>query len=196
MGRYDPAAMRRLPRLIVLAAMLACALLAAGCGNRVSERSQTSTEGPYIDLDQLKYQVQISRYLNPNDVEDKTYLSGLPTGTPEPGGDETWFAVFMRVWNPGDKPAPAADSFEIVDTQGNTYTPVQQDPKINPFAYVPGTVAPKGLIPTPDSIASEGVIKQGALVLFKIKTDSLQNRPLILRFKHGNGTTASVNLDV
>jgi hypothetical protein len=188
--------MRRLPRLIVLAAMLACALVASGCGNRVSERTVATTEGPYIDLDNLKYQVQISRYLNPNDVEDKTYLSGLPAGTPEPGGDETWFGVFMRVWNPGDTPAQAADTFQIVDTQGNTYSPIAQDPKVNPYAFVPGTVPPKSLIPTPDSIAAEGVIKQGALLLFKIKTDSLQNRPLVLKFKRGNGTTASINLDV
>ena len=119
------------------------------------------------------------------DVEDKVYLSGLPPNTPEPAGDETWFAVFMRVTNASDKTLSPANDFEIEDTLGNVYHPVPLDPKVNPFAYVPDPIPPKSMIPQPDSIASEGVIKQGALLLFKIKTDSLQNRPLVLRFRTG-----------
>jgi hypothetical protein len=52
------------------------------------------------------------------------------------------------------------------------------------------------MIPQTDSIASEGVIKQGALLLFRLKTDSLQNRPLVLRFRKGSGQTDSVDIDV
>lgn len=188
--------MRRLPRLIVCASALACALLAAGCGNKLEVRTLGATEGLYLDIDQLKYQVQLSRYLNPADVEDRTYLTGLPPGTPEPAGDETWFGVFIRVANPHDTPIASADTFEIVDTQGNSFKPIPLDPKINPFAYVPTTIAPNSQIPQPDSIANEGPVKQGALLLFKIKTDSLQNRPLEFRFKRGNGTTGTVDLDV
>jgi hypothetical protein len=187
--------MRRLPRLIVLTAALACALLAAGCGNRIETRTLGETEGLYLDVDELKYQVQISRYLNPADVEDRTYLSGLSATTPQPGGDETWFGVFIRVSNSTDHAIAPANDFEIVDTEDNVYRPIPLDPKVNPFAYTPDPIPPKGLIPQPDSVASEGVV-QGSLLLFKVKTDSLQNRPLEFRFRRGSGTTGVVDLDV
>lgn len=188
--------MRRLLRLSLAVAVLAFAALVAGCGNQVATRTVASTEGPYLDLDDLQYQVQISRYLNVNDVEDATYLTGLPPGTPQPSGDETWFGVFMRVTNSTDQALSPANDFEIVDTQNNVYRPIPLDPKVNPFAYVADPIPPQSKLPAPDSIASEGVIKQGALLLFKIKTDSLQNRPLILRFRRGSGTQATVDLDV
>jgi hypothetical protein len=188
--------MGRLPRLIVLAAALACALVASGCGNRLETRTLGQTEGLYLDVDELKYQIQISRYLNPADIEDRTYLIGLPSGTPPPAGDETYFGVFLRVSNSTDKPIAPADDFEIVDTQKNVYRPIPLDPKVNPFAYVADPIPPESLIPQPDSIPSEGVIKQGALLLFKLKTDSLQNRPLEFRFRRGSGTTGIVDLDV
>src|SRR4051795_8715895 len=97
-----PARMRRLPRLLLLAFALVCALFVSACGNKQTIVTQGATEGLYIDVDQLKYQIQISRYLNASDVEDRSYLKGLPAGTPQPGPDETWFAVFIRVSNNTD----------------------------------------------------------------------------------------------
>jgi hypothetical protein len=182
------------PRLAVLAALL-CALFATGCGNRLETRTLGDTEGLYLDVDELKYQIQISRYLNPADVEDRAYLAGLPAGTAQPNGDETWFAVFIRVSNSTDESVTPANDFEIVDTQENVYRPIPLDEKVNLFAYKPNPIPPKGLIPQPDSIASEGVI-QGSLLLFKLKTDSLQNRPLEFRFRRGSGVTGIVDLDV
>src|SRR4051794_31826492 len=135
--------MRRAVRLTLLAAALACALLAAGCGNKEAVTTRGQTEGTYLDIDNLKYQIQISRYLNANDVEDKVYLSGLPQGTTQPAGDETWFAVFLRVENTTDKPIVSANDFEIEDTLGNIYRPVPLDRKVNPFAYVSGAVGRK-----------------------------------------------------
>jgi hypothetical protein len=188
--------MARLVRLTVLAAALACAVVAAGCGNKQETVTQGATEGVYLDLDELKYQIQISRYLNANDIEDRAYLAGLPAGTAQPSGDETWFGVFLRVSNATDRTIAPANDFEIVDTQNNVYRPVPLDPKVNPFAYVPNPVPSKGLIPQPDSIASEGVV-QGSLLLFKVKTASLQNRPLEFRLRRaGSGATVRVDLDV
>jgi hypothetical protein len=65
-------------RLLVISAALMCAILVAGCGNKEETITRAATEGIYLDLDDLKYQVQISRYMNPNDVEDRSYLIGLP----------------------------------------------------------------------------------------------------------------------
>jgi hypothetical protein len=185
--------MPRLLRLIVVLAALA--VVAVGCGNKDEVRTAALTEGPYIDLDDLKYQIQISRYLNQNDVEDQTYLTGLPIGTEQPGGDETWFGVFLRVENTTEHSIDPANDFEIVDTLDNVYRPIPLDAKVNPFAYEPTAIPPQNLLPRINSVASEGVI-QGSLILFKVKTTSLQNRPLIFRFRRGSGTQGTINLDV
>ena len=182
-------------RLLVTSAAIFCALLAAGCGNNQETVTLGETEGIYLDIDDLKYQVQISRYMNPNDVEDKSSLVGLPASTAQPGGDETWFGVWIRVQNPTDETIAPANDFEIVDTQENVYRPIPLDTNINPFAYKPDPIPPKGLIPEPDSAASETTI-QGSLLLFKVKTESLQNRPLEFRFRRGSGTEGVVDLDV
>lgn len=185
--------MRRVLRLTILLAALA--LVATGCGNKQEVRTTAATEGPYIDLNDLKYQIQISRYLNQNDVEDETYLTGLPAGTEQPAGDETWFGVFLRVQNTTDHPLDPANDFEIIDTLDDVYRPIPLDPKVNPFAYDPTPVEPQNLIPRENSVASEGVI-QGSLLLFKLKTSALQNRPLVFKLRRGSGTQGTIDLDV
>ena len=182
-------------RLLVIFAAIFFALLAAGCGNKEEIVTSAHTEGIYLDVDNLKYQVQISRYMNPSDVEDKSYLIGLPQSTAQPGGDETWFGVFMRVQNTTDDPQTPSNDFKIVDTQDNEYRPVPLDTEINPFAYKADPIPGGDLIPEPDSAASENTI-QGSLLLFKVKTESLQNRPLELRFTGSDGTEGVVDLDV
>jgi len=181
-------------RLLVISAAL-CAFLAAGCGNKEDVVTQGDTEGIYLDVGDLKYQIQISRYMNPDDIEDKSYMVGLPSSTSQTSGDETWFGVFIRVQNETDETIAPANDFVIEDTQDNLYRPVPLDTNINPFAYKPDPIPPKGLIPEPDSAASDTTI-QGSLLLFKVKTESLQNRPLEFRFKRGSGTEGVVDLDV
>jgi hypothetical protein len=187
--------MRRPTRLLSIALLVSAALAASGCATGHSSVVKTAeTEGIYLDLGGMKYQVQISRYMNQSDVEDRAYLAGLPSGD-EPKGDETWFGVFMRVENETDKPLPAIRDFEIVDTQENVYRPVPLDARSNPFAYQGGEVAPRSIIPLPDSAAGNSPI-QGSLVLFKLKTSSLQNRPLEFHILGGGGDKATVALDV
>jgi hypothetical protein len=50
------------------------------------------------------------------------------------------------------------------------------------------------VLPIPDSAAASGPI-QGALILFRLKTPSLQNRPLKLFIEH-EGDEATVDLDL
>jgi hypothetical protein len=182
-------------RLLVYSAALLCALLAAGCGNKEETVTIGETEGIYLDVDDLKYQVQISRYMNPDDVEDRAFLKGLPGDSTETAADETWFGVFLRVQNTTDETLTPANDFTIVDTQENVYRPIPIDTDANPFAYKPDPVPPKGLIPEVGSVAAESTI-QGSMLLFRVKTESLQNRPLEFRFKRGSGTTGVVDLDV
>jgi hypothetical protein len=162
--------------LLLLALAAASAVALAGCGNKIEVRTLGETEGIYIDVGELKYQVQLSRILNPNDEEDRAYLAGLPAGTVQPGSDEAWFGVWMRVQNTtSEKTLTAADEFEIVDTQEHSFTPVEFED--NPFAYEAQELAPNTVVPSSNTVAGEGVI-QGSLILFKLTTEAIANRPL------------------
>jgi hypothetical protein len=161
----------------LLLPLLAVALLAGGCGNERTLRTQGETEGIYIDLGTLKYQVQISRLLNPADGEDAAYLRGLPAGTEPPAADEAWFGVWLRVQNVGDEPQRSADTFEIHDSDEREYPALLLDPDANPFAYQPTLIPGPGIYPPPESPAAQGPI-QGSLLLFKVGVQTLQNRPL------------------
>jgi hypothetical protein len=185
--------MRRSIRLLALAGLAAAALAVGGCGNKQDVTTNADTEGIYLDLGGMKYQIQMSRVLNPSDTEDGSYLLGLPEGV-APTSDEVWFGIWMRVQNLTDKPLPAATEYEIVDTQDARYHPVPLDPKSNPFGYQGGEVGPESILPLPDSAAGEGPI-QGSLVLFRVKTESFQNRPLVLRITSG-GKTVTADVDV
>jgi hypothetical protein len=183
-------------RLVVLAAVL-IALVAAGCGDSESVQTTADTEGLYLDISGLTYQIEMSRYMNANDVEDSQYLKGLPTGTAQPTGNQTWFGVWVRVQNQGDKPLPSANTWEIRDTQDNIFRPIPIDTNVNVFAFKPGIEVPaQTVLPLASSAAGQGPI-QGSLLLFKLTTDSLQNRPLELRFSNGQqGQTGTYDLDV
>ena len=90
----------------------------------------------------------MSRYMNPDDVEDREYFVGLPETTPQPTGDETWFGVWVRVENTSeDETRPSATTWEIHDTQENIYRPIPIDAEDNPFVYEPVDVPPKTVIP-------------------------------------------------
>jgi len=171
--------MTRPARLLTLCALALVALGGTACGNRIDIRTLGETEGLYLDLSGLKYQVQMSRYLNPRDVEDRAYLQGV--SDPELSSDETWFGVFLRVQNDTtDETSQAAEDFTIHDTQDNEYDPVEIDPAANAFVYQPRALTPGGLIPAPESAPFNGPI-QGSLILFKITYATTQNRPLEFR---------------
>ena len=183
-------------RLVTLLLVAVAALVVGACGNKESETLHGDTEGIYIDVGGLKYQVQISRVLNPTDREDRDYLVDLPAGE-QLAADENWFAVFMRVENDGDKAEPATDTYLIKDTQGNEYKPVAMGPK-NVFSYRPAVLQPKDILPLPSSAAAENTI-QGSMVLFKIPVANFQNRPLELQIpppQGAEGGTGTVDLDV
>ena len=77
------------------------------------------------------------------------------------------------------------------------FKPIEIDTDINPFAFENGVdVPPSAILPLSSSAAGQGPI-QGSLLLFKVTNESLQNRPLELRFSNGEGTTVGTyDLDV
>jgi hypothetical protein len=183
-----------LRRALVALAALALVVGLTACGNKQSRITHAETEGIYVDLGKLKYQVQISRPLNANDSEDKEYLRGVSDTL---GPQDTWFAVFVRVENESNSFQHPATSYDITDTLDNTFNPVAIDAKANPFAYNPVGIPGKGLLPGPNSLPAQTSIN-GELLLFKIPRTNLDNRPLVLKIHDPSNfqTVDTVNLDV
>jgi hypothetical protein len=179
-------------RLLVLASIAALALV--GCGNKHDYVHVAETEGVYVDVGDLVYQVQMSRFLNPGDREDREYLAGLPEGTPPLTADETWFGVWMRVKNYTDEPLQMAEDIFVVDSDETRFDPVPLS-ETSVFSYKPIMLGPDQVYPLPDTAASSGPI-QGALILFKLTNDSLQNRPLKLEIEQEGFETAEIDLDL
>ena len=192
----------RIPAVLL---SLAIALTLAACGEdeQPEQRNESfqsvnaqvaETEGIYLDIEGLKYQVQISRLLNPGLISDRDYLQGLSADDRNLSKDEEWFGVWMMAENVEDEALPNATDFEIRDTQENVYRPVQIGPG-NVFAYRGATVDARERYPHPDSPAGERQ-PYGGLVLFKLRRFSLDNRPLELTITGRQGQQAIVNLDV
>jgi hypothetical protein len=183
-----------------------CALIAllvlSACGDSHTKVStgtyagESGANAPYLDVGPLEYEVQLSRELNPTNSEDSAYLQGLSASERSLAPGQEWFAVFVQVYNTTSKAEPASNDLTISDTQGNTYIPLVPDP-VNPFAYRGGLVLPNSQIPPPDTTADSGPT-EGALLLFKIQTVSLDNRPLELKITDPTdpAQTASAELDV
>jgi hypothetical protein len=194
--------MSRRPRLSWLAVLLLAPILLGACGESHSKvtggtyAGESGANAPYLDVGPLVYEVQLSRELNPADSEDASYLQGLTPAQRALTPGEEWFAVFLQVYNHHDTPAPAASELVLTDTQHNTYVPVTPEAS-NQFAYRPKNVPGQGRLPELDTVAAEGTT-QGALLLYKIKTVSLDNRPLtIMIVDPADSTqTASAELDV
>jgi hypothetical protein len=192
-----------LRKKIPLAVLALVAVFALGaCGDshtRVTTGTYAGESGknaPYLNVGPLVYEVQLSRELNPANIEDAAYLKGLTPAEAHLAPGQEWFAVFMQVWNHKSIPLPAATDLTISDTQNNVYTPIVPGAE-NEFAYRGGLVPAKGELPLPESVAASGATG-GALLLYKIQVVSLDNRPLELKIVAPNDAsqTASAELDV
>jgi hypothetical protein len=182
----------RRPVLLLCAGALSLGL--AACGHKESHPTSADNEGVYVDAGQVSYQVQISRQLNQYNIEDRGYLAGV--STPQPNQGQEWFAVFLWAKNETHENQTTANSFDIVDTQGNRYYPVAINSQVNPYAWTSQTLRPLGTEPAPDSTAYFGPT-QGSLLLFKLNDSVYSNRPLTLEiYAPGRSTPSSVSLDL
>jgi len=186
-----------LRRSAVLVLAIVAALGGSACGteyNKGDQEKLAESEAHYLDLNGLKYQVQVSRQLNPRDVEDADYFRELPAEESTLPRGSVWFGVFIRVENESEEAIPSARTFLVEDTQGNEFEPVETE---NVFAYRPEMVRGRGYIPNQERLQAYAG-SQGSLLLFKIPLASLDNRPLELTVKSPNDSrrTARVDLDV
>jgi hypothetical protein len=182
-----PAAMRRVSILALLIAALAASLALAACGGEKPGGSEGG-EGEPIVLGDLSYNVGISRFLNPDDTEDKGYLSGQP----EPPSGTSYFGVFIQINNGTDTPQASASDYTIIDTLHHEYTPI---PSASPYALDIGSeVAGDGQLPVVDTTAQTGP-NEGSLILFRVNDDVSDNRPLLLEIGSGS-ETGEITLDI
>lgn len=187
--------MTRLARFALLCLASVAALAASGCGNKEEFVTVGHTEGIYVTVDDLKYQIQISRILDPASREDQAYLRGLPD-TETLADDEVWYGIFMRVENDTEEPHPMATEYVIHDTEGNTFEPVEIDPELNVFVYEPEELQPEKVSPLLNAPAADNTIR-GGLILFKIPASALGNRPLELEIESpSGGENAIIDIDV
>jgi hypothetical protein len=194
---------RALGKPTLLALILVSTLALGACSDDSHTRVTTGTyagesgqNAPYLNVGPLIYEVQLSRELNPADTEDASYLTGLTPVQRKLLPGEEWFAVFLQVYNESSTPHPAATNLTISDTENNVYAPIVPTPT-NEFAYRGGLLGPKARIPALNTVAADGPT-QGALLLYKIKLISLDNRPLELRIVDplDPALSASAELDV
>jgi hypothetical protein len=172
--------------LAALALMALAGLAIAACGE---EEELEVIEGEPVEVGQLHYNVQLTRFLNAGDREDSAYLEGEP---PEPRGKD-YLAVFMAVENDGDEPLALPRELTVTDTRGNVFKPVETK---SPFALELGTTVEGGAeLPLLDTVAANGPIK-GAMVLFLVDEGVAENRPLELEIPSSGGEHGLIELDI
>jgi hypothetical protein len=185
-----------------LRALFAALLVSGGlsaCGRHESTGlvRTAETEGIYLDISDLKYQVQVSRQLNPGDVQDKPYLAGIAKADQRLSKDQVWFGIFIRVQNETGQALPPSNDIQIKDTQDEVFKPLNLE-STNQYAYRSDeAIAPGETVPLLDSPGYD-TPSRGVLLLFKLTLTALNNRPLELKI-HGRKVpqqTGIVNLDV
>lgn len=167
--------------LLSLLAALALSLALGACGSESDPEgiggesvvANEAVEGEPLELGELGYNIQITRFLNPDDIEDSEYLAGLPD--PELGND--YLGVFLVIKNHSEEPLPSANDYVVHDTLDNEYEPLESE---SPYALdIGGEVQAESQLPIPDSTAATGP-NQAALIVFEVSEDVSDNRPLIM----------------
>ena len=196
-------------RALAAGALAAGALGLTACGpegergdeaRKTLEKGQSATglrEGLTFPVDEVHYNVLVTRQLNVRDPEDREYYSER-----EPPPGYTFLGVFIKACNPGSskEARQAAREILVVDTLDNRFLP-KPLPKENPFAYRPLRLAPGECIPNQSSATSFGPTT-GVMLLYELPLTSLENRPLELEIEGtfdaltGKRQTAVVELDI
>lgn len=178
---------RRLAKILPALAVLALSLGLVACGSE--EDDKEVREGIPVELGELEYNVLFSRFLNPDDVEDRDYL----VGQPPPGADQAYLGVFVQIVNNDeDELHPIAADWVLSDDEGNEYRAL---PSESPYALRLGaSVGPDDQVPALDSTPQVGPV-EGSLVLFLLPDEITENRPIELTIPGEDGP-ATVELDV
>lgn len=181
---------RAASKIILLCLLPLGALALTSCGEEEGEAALKTEEGIILELGELEYRVQLTRFLNRNDPEDAAYLRGAPAAEE----DHEYLGVFIRVKNRSEQEAIRIPSvFRVVDTREQTFYPVETE---SSFAIDLGaSIPPEGEIPASGTPAASGPVK-GSMILFELPTASAELRPLELKFLGPEEETATIELDI
>jgi hypothetical protein len=171
--------------IAVAALLVPLSIIASGCG---ADKPTDVEEGEGLDLGGLVYNVAITRFLNPFNIEDKEYLVGQE---PPPRGFD-YLGVFLRITNNTDGDLPSAHTYQIYDTTHRVYRPLESK---SPFALEIGATVPVDeSLPIEDSTAATGPT-ESSMLLYLIPEDAPDSRPLNMEIQSvlGDGT---VKLDL
>jgi hypothetical protein len=172
--------------LLAACLVAATALAASGCGPDAVESE--GNEGEPVGVSDLDYNVQITRFLNPDDNEDAEYLVGEPRA---PEGSE-YLGVFLVIENQTDDVRPSATNYTVTDTLDNEYETVESE---SPYALELGADVPAhDQLPLPDTTPYAGFNK-GSLLIFEVPDEVSENRPLRLHIDSFDGS-GEVTLDI
>jgi hypothetical protein len=183
-----------LPRhkIATLAALLAGLVVLVGCGEN-PRPDNASREGLPEEVGHIEYNVYITRELNLQDVEDKGYVTDVEEAPP----GFALYGVFLEACNhqpEGSEEIMSAGDFEIEDTQGNKFEPVELA-EDNIFAYKPELLGPKDCIPAEGTLARSAPTN-GSLLIFELPLETLENRPLQLIITGPDDDEGRVELDI
>lgn len=168
----------------LLLGLMAIGVSACGSGN-----PHQVEEGEVVKVGGLKYTVIFSRYLNENDSEDVSYLTGQAPLKKE----SNYFGVFLLVQNPTHGTLSLAKRLTITDSDGNVYNAL---PSESEFAFpFGGHVEENEQIPVLDSAAQQGPI-QGSVAIFELPEEVSGNRPLLLHIPGPLSESGVVQLDL
>jgi hypothetical protein len=179
--------LRRKSTLCLLASLVLAVSALTACGE--SNEKEGLMEGEPVELGPLQWNVVFSRFLNPSDPEDRSFL----VGQPPPPADATYLGIFVQILNKDKESAESIpSSLKIVDTENNSY---QSLPSDSEYALdLGGEIPAEDQVPSLDATAQVGPIK-GSLVLFLIPDKAAEDRPLELVIPGEDGP-ATVDLDL
>jgi hypothetical protein len=149
-----------------------------------------------VNAGPITYQLQVSRELNPFATEDRQYLAGLPSGAGSIGANQLWYGVFLWAKNQSHRPQLTASRFDIVDSNGDRFSPVRLNAELNAYAWTPQLLRASASQPLPSTTAYAGPTG-GNLLLFKLPTSVYSNRPLTLQiYPSGSSKPSAISLDL
>lgn len=184
----------RNPRLLLLL-LAALAMGATGCERKRDAYKRAKTEGLHLDAGGLKYQIQLSRLMNPKIALDRSLLRDVPPTEQKPNREQAYFGVWLEIENDSKGIHQSASQFEIEDSLGKKYEPIAIDPEKSPFYYASTRMKPHAVLPDPDSPPGQ-TSPGGLFLLFKLDLTAYQNRPLEFRIIPPVDADAEVELDL
>ena len=188
LNMLPPAMRRRIPTLALLA--LAGLVLAALADRlRFRGRDRRSAEGEPIEIAGLSYNIQITRFLNPDDTEDAEYLVGQPPAKPGTSlprrlhGRSPTTATSRGPRRP-TSPSSTRSTTSTTPSRARARTRSRSAPRWRPRANCRPRLRPPQTGPN-----------QGSLLIFPVSDDVSDNRPLRLEIQTYDGS-GEVILDI